>query len=236
MSASPALETQEEPEPSGTRFAGAVVGAESADPATEAVRALLERTLAAAGLLVVAPLIGLMMIAIRLDSPGPALFRQTRVGRNGRRFTFYKLRGMYVDARARFPELYDYSGSQEEVRTSRFHPEHDPRVTRVGRVLRRTSLDELPNLLNVVLGDMSLVGPRPEIPELMPYYGEAAAVILSVRPGITSIAKLEGRDDFTFEQTLAADLEYVRTRSLAGDARILFGTVFRILTGRCVGR
>jgi lipopolysaccharide/colanic/teichoic acid biosynthesis glycosyltransferase len=106
----------------------------------------------------------------------------------------------------------------------------------VGRFIRRTSLDELPNLINVVLGDMSLVGPRPEIPELIPYYGSAANTVLSVKPGITSLAKLIGRDHFTFAETLAIDVEYVRTRSLIGDLRILIGTVVMVLTGRSAGR
>ena len=203
--------------------------------AGEIVKDVVDRLLAAVGLVIVSPLLLAVAIAIRLDSRGPALFRQVRVGRNGRPFTFYKYRGMYVDARERFPELYDYSYTNEEIRSLHFHSERDPRVTRVGRFIRRTSLDELPNLINVVLGDMSLVGPRPEIPELIGYYGPAAVVVLSVRPGITSLAKLVGRDHLTFEETLELDLQYVRTRSLALDVRILVGTVFLVLTGRSPG-
>jgi len=204
-------------------------------PSGELVKAVSDRVLAAIGLVLISPLLALIALAVRLDSPGPALFRQPRVGRGGRPFTFWKFRGMYVDARARFPELYDYNYSAAEIQELRFHPDQDPRVTRVGRFVRRTSLDELPNLINVVLGDMSLVGPRPEIPELLPYYGAAAAEILSVRPGITSLAKLVGRDDLTFEQTLALDRRYLRERSLALDLRLLFGTARMVLTGRSVG-
>lgn len=204
-------------------------------PAGELAKDALDRVLAGAGLLVLSPLLAGLALAIRLDSAGPALFRQTRVGRGGRPFTFYKFRGMFVDARDRFPELYDYAYSSEEIQGLRFHPDHDPRVTRLGRLIRRTSLDELPNLINVLTGDMSLVGPRPEIPELLPYYGAAADRVLAVKPGITSLAKLIGRDHFTFEQTLRVDLAYVRTRCLALDLRILFGTVAMVLFGRNIG-
>jgi lipopolysaccharide/colanic/teichoic acid biosynthesis glycosyltransferase len=204
-------------------------------PLGELVKSLSDRALAALGLVVIAPLLAVIALAVRLDSPGPAFFRQPRVGRNGRMFTFWKFRGMAVDARQRFPELYDYNYSPAEIQALRFHPAEDPRVTRVGQILRRTSLDELPNLINVVLGDMSLVGPRPEIPELLSYYGNAAAEILSVRPGITSLAKLVGRDNITFEETLALDRRYVHGRSLALDFSLLFGTAVMVLTGRSVG-
>jgi lipopolysaccharide/colanic/teichoic acid biosynthesis glycosyltransferase len=204
-------------------------------PLGEFVKALSDRVLAAIGLVMITPLLAIIAIAVRLDSPGPALFRQSRVGRSGHSFTFWKFRGMYVDACKRFPELYDYNYSAAEVHDLRFHPNEDPRVTRVGQILRRTSLDELPNLINVVLGDMSLVGPRPEIPELLTYYGAAAAEILSVRPGITSLAKLVGRDNISFDETLALDRRYVRERSLAMDFRLLFGTVVMVATGRNVG-
>ncbi len=201
----------------------------------EFVKDALDRVLAAIGLLLVSPVLLAVAAAVKLDSPGPAFFRQTRIGRGGRPFTFWKFRGMYVDARERFPKLYDYAYSAEEVQTLRFHPGEDPRVTRVGRFIRRTSLDELPNLLNVVLGDMSLVGPRPEIPELMPYYGRAARLVLSVKPGITSLAKLVGRDNITFQETLDLDLRYIRERSLRADLGILLGTVLMVTTGRNVG-
>lgn len=196
---------------------------------------VLDRLLAAAGLVLVSPLLLVLAVAVKLDSKGPAFFRQRRIGRGGRPFTFYKFRGMHVDARERFPHLYDYRYSQEEVQTLRFHPEADPRVTRVGHFIRRTSLDELPNLINVLIGDMSLVGPRPEIPELIPYYGRHARTILSVKPGITSLAKCVGRDDLDFRETLDLDLRYIRERDLRMDLGILFGTVWKIVTGRNVG-
>ncbi len=196
---------------------------------------VLDRALATIGLVAISPVLLLLALAVKLDSSGPAFFRQTRIGRGGRPFTFYKFRGMYVDAKERFPHLYDYRYSQEEVQNLRFHPEADPRVTRVGHFIRRTSLDELPNLLNVVIGDMSLVGPRPEIPEMLPYYGRHANSVLTVKPGITSLAKCVGRDDLTFRETLELDLHYIRERELRMDLAILFGTVWKITIGRNVG-
>lgn len=203
--------------------------------AGEFAKDAIDRVLATIGLLAITPIILGVAIAVKLDSPGPAFFRQTRIGRGGRPFTFWKFRGMYVDARKRFPELYDYRYSAEQLQNLRFHPGEDPRVTRVGAFIRRTSLDELPNLINVITGDMSLVGPRPEIPELIPYYGRSAKTVLSVKPGITSLAKLIGRDNITFQETLELDLRYIRERSLRVDLGILFGTVWMILTGRNVG-
>ena len=203
--------------------------------AGERAKDLADRVLGAIGLALISPVLLAIAIAIRLDSPGPAFFSQVRIGLDGRPFRFWKFRGMYVDSRSRFPELYDYRYNAEQARALRFHPPSDPRVTRVGRFIRRTSLDELPNLMNVVLGEMSLVGPRPEIPELVPYYGASARMILSVKPGITSLAKLLGRDHLTFEETLELDLRYVRERSLRVDVGVLLGTVWMILTGRNVG-
>lgn len=203
--------------------------------AGEFVKDAMDRVLACIGLLCISPILLAVAIAVRLDSKGPAFFTQTRIGRSGRPFRFWKFRGMYTDAKERFPELYDYRYSASEAQNLRFHPGHDPRVTRVGAFIRRTSLDELPNLWNVVLGDMSLVGPRPEIPELIPYYGAAAKTILSVKPGITSLAKLLGRDHITFQETLEYDLRYIRERCLRLDLGVLFGTVWMVLTGRSVG-
>lgn len=201
----------------------------------EAVKDLADRVLAAIGLVLVSPVLAAVAVAVKLDSPGPAFFRQTRIGRGGRPFTFWKFRGMHVDAKERFPGMYAYDYSADELQTLRFHPDEDPRVTRVGRFIRRTSLDELPNLINVVLGDMSLVGPRPEIPELIPYYGRSAKTVLSVKPGITSLAKLLGRDNITFQETLELDLRYIRERSLGADFGILLGTVLMVTVGRNVG-
>lgn len=184
---------------------------------------------AVAGLVTTSPILLAAAVAIRWESPGPVIFRQTRIGRYEQPFTLYKFRGMYVDARERFPEMYAYRYESESVSELVFHPKEDPRVTRVGRFLRRTSIDELPNLWNVLKGDMSLIGPRPEIPEMLPYYGDAKDTVLSVKPGVTSPAKANGRDELTFGETLALDLEYVRSRSLWLDLKILGQTVVAVL-------
>lgn len=193
------------------------------------IKRLIDVAGATVGLIVASPVLLAAAVAIRLESRGPAIFRQTRIGQFGQPFTLCKFRGMYVDARERFPEMYAYRYDADEVETLVFHPAQDPRVTRAGRFLRRTSIDELPNLWNVLKGDMSLVGPRPEIPEMLPYYGDALDEIVSVKPGVTSLAKAYGRDELTFAETLALDLEYVRRRSLMLDLRILGRTLVAVL-------
>lgn len=200
----------------------------------EIVRRVIDVVVAATILIGASPLLLAVAVAVRLDSRGPAIFRQTRVGRLGSEFELVKFRGMYNDARTRWPELYDYSYSTEQIQGLRFHSEEDPRVTRTGRFIRRTSVDELLNFWNVLKGDMSVVGPRPEIPELIPYYGEAARVVLSVKPGVTSLAKVSGRDELTFSQSLRKEVEYVQRRSLALDLKIMCATVATVVLQRGV--
>jgi lipopolysaccharide/colanic/teichoic acid biosynthesis glycosyltransferase len=199
-------------------------------PEAVAVRAL-DIVVSAAALLLGLPLMLCTALIIRLNTPGPALFRQQRVGRGGRPFTFYKFRTMYADARERFPELYRYQYSSEEVRTLCFKLKDDPRLTPVGRWLRRTTLDELPNFINVLRGEMSLVGPRPEIPEMMPYYTADQLRKFSVKPGATGLAQINGRGHLTLQQTIAFDLEYCDRRSLGLDLWVLLMTVRACLFG-----
>lgn len=175
------------------------------------------------------PIVLFLTVLIRLDSRGPAVFRQRRLGRDGKLFVFYKFRTMYVDARERFPDLYSYEYTPDEIESMRFKLPYDPRNTRVGRWLRRTSLDELPNLLNVLKGDMSLVGPRPEIPEMLQYYRWDQLPKFEVRPGVTGLAQVSGRNILRFQETIDADLRYVATRSLGQDIRILFRTVWAVI-------
>lgn len=170
------------------------------------------------------PITLLCALAIRLDSPGPALFAQIRVGKDGRLFRFYKFRTMFVDARERFPELYRYEYSDVEIQAMRFKLLDDPRLTRFGRAVRRTSIDELPNFINVLKGEVSLVGPRPEIPEMLRYYRPDQLVKFSVRPGITGYAQVSGRGLLTFQETVALDLDYVRGQSLLTDLKVLLKT------------
>ncbi len=183
-------------------------------------------------LIVAIPIILIAAAAIRIESPGSPFFVQTRVGRNGRPFRICKLRGMFKDARIRFPSYYDYSGKQNL--DFFFHHEEDPRITRAGKFIRKTSIDELPNLWNVVLGDMSLVGPRPEIPEVMALYGAYREEYLSVKPGVTCLSKCTGRDRLTKRETIEFDLEYIRERSFSLDVKILWKTFLGVVLRRDV--
>jgi lipopolysaccharide/colanic/teichoic acid biosynthesis glycosyltransferase len=186
---------------------------------------------ASAILVVSAPVILVVTAIIRLDSAGPAIFRQIRVGKDRRPFMFYKFRTFHVDAKERFPELYRYEYTPEEVATMHFKEADDPRATRVGRLLRKTSLDELPNFINVLKGDMTLVGPRPEIPELVRYYEPWQCAKWDVRPGVTGLAQVRGRNSLTLQETIALDVEYVRTRSLRRYFGVLIGTARVVLRG-----
>ena len=175
------------------------------------------------------PIMGLLALIIRLGSPGPVLFFQTRLGISGRCFRFVKFRTLYADAKQRFPELYKYQYSPEELQGLKFKVYPDPRVTAQGKWLRQSSLDELPNFWNVLTGDMALVGPRPEIPEMLPYYQREMLAKFSVRPGITGLAQTSGRGRLRFYDTVELDMEYVRTRSLWMDVKLIGKTVKMIL-------
>jgi exopolysaccharide biosynthesis polyprenyl glycosylphosphotransferase len=193
-------------------------------------RRLLKGTvdrLAALGVLLVAsPALLALAILVRLTSEGPALFRQTRVGVQGRDFTMYKFRSMHVDAEAR---LADLLGQNEAADGLLFKMRDDPRVTRVGAFLRKYSLDELPQLINVVKGDMSLVGPRPPLPREVAQYGDDVRRRLLVRPGLTGLWQISGRSDLSWEESVRLDLHYVENWSLALDVMIIWRTLFTVL-------
>ncbi len=217
------------------------------------IRRVLDIVISAVALVVFAPIMLIIAVVIRLDSPGPAVFRQIRMTKDrrngtvqvatdgscrrkvmyaGRPFAFRKFRTMYVDARERFPELYAYDYSDEEIQTIKFKVSEDPRVTRVGRWLRKTSLDELPNFWNVLVGDMTLCGPRPEIPEMSPYYSQDQLKKFRVTAGLTGPAQVGGRGDLTFQETANIDADYVKSRSLLGDLKILWQTVVAVIKQR----
>jgi len=183
-------------------------------------------------LLVATPIILIAAAAIRLESKGSPFFVQTRLGKNGHPFKIVKLRGMFKDARIRYPSYYDYTNKQDLDFC--FHHEVDPRVTRAGNFIRKTSIDELPNLWNVVLGDISLVGPRPEIPEVMALYGSYRDEYLSVKPGVTCLSKCTGRDRLTKRETIEYDLNYIRQRNFRLDMRILWRTFRGVVLRRDV--
>jgi lipopolysaccharide/colanic/teichoic acid biosynthesis glycosyltransferase len=188
------------------------------EPAKRAFDLLLGSLL----LIIALPIILIAAAAIRIETPGSPFFIQTRLGRDGKAFRICKLRGMYADARIRFPTYYDYSSKRDLDFC--FHHEEDPRVTRAGMFIRKTSIDELPNLWNVVLGDMSLVGPRPEIPEVLALYGPYRQEYLSVKPGVTCLSKCTGRDRLTKRETIDFDIKYIRERSVSLDLTILWRT------------
>jgi exopolysaccharide biosynthesis polyprenyl glycosylphosphotransferase len=184
-----------------------------------------DRILATLALIAVAPLLLGLAALVRLTSKGPAMFTQTRVGKDGREFTIYKFRTMYTDAEERLAEL----AAQNEHDGLLFKIRNDPRVTPVGRVLRRFSLDELPQLLNVFLGQMSLVGPRPPLPSEVAQYPEDLLRRLAVKPGITGLWQVSGRSNLSWEDTVRLDLRYVENWSLTFDLVILLRTATAIV-------
>lgn len=186
----------------------------------------------AAGLLAVSlPLLALLMLAVALSSRGPVLYRSERHGCDGTRFHAIKLRTMVDLDRQR--ERLAAAGASTAARLERdFKLADDPRVTRVGRFLRRTSLDELPQLLNVLKGEMSMVGPRPKLLDEAHHYGDAFREIMSVRPGLTGHWQTAGRSDLPFEARVSLDLDYVRGRSLRWDTKICLITAIQLLSPR----
>ncbi len=167
--------------------------------------------------------------AIRLDSPGPVFFAQTRIGKNGRRFKIYKFRSMYVDAEERKKEL----ESQNEMQGLMFKMENDPRITRVGKFIRKTSIDELPQFFNIVRGDMSLVGTRPPTEGEFEQYNSHYRRRISMTPGLTGLWQISGRSEIVdFDEVVKLDLEYIDNWTLGLDIKILFRTIWVVLTGR----
>ena len=192
----------------------------------------LKRTLdvvvASGALVALSPLLLLVALAIKLESRGPAIFRQTRAGQDGRPFRMLKFRTMVLNAEAQLPQLVPF----ESLDAPMFKLRDDPRVTRVGRLLRRTSIDDLPQLVNVVTGDMSLVGPRPEQIDLVERYRPEHRFRLLVRPGVTGPMQVFGRGELTFEERLAVERDYIENLSLGRDLRILAMTLVPVVSGR----
>jgi lipopolysaccharide/colanic/teichoic acid biosynthesis glycosyltransferase len=202
--------------------------------AASVVRRAVDVVVAAVLLVLATPVVALLMLAVRLASPGPSLFRQVREGRGGRPFVMLKLRTMHVDS-ARI--LAEHVGGNPAARIEWerfFRLTNDPRlIPGLGPFLRRTSLDELPQLWNILLGDMSLVGPRPlQAEPLAALRPEFRALRSSVRPGLTGLWQISGRSETDIRGLEELDAEYVRTRSLAGDLRILARTPAAVLSGR----
>jgi exopolysaccharide biosynthesis polyprenyl glycosylphosphotransferase len=192
------------------------------------VKEFVDRAFAFVGLTLAAPLLVGIAIAIKLDSPGPVIFRQVRVGQGGTEFGVFKFRTMVVNADALLGDL----AGRNETDGLMFKMRHDPRVTRVGRLLRRWSLDELPQLGNVLLGHMSLVGPRPPLPSEVARYGGDVSRRLLVKPGMTGLWQVSGRSDLPWEDGIRLDLYYVENWSLAADVTILWKTFGAVMRSR----
>jgi lipopolysaccharide/colanic/teichoic acid biosynthesis glycosyltransferase len=208
----------------------AVIAIPAASTVYRWVKRTLDVTISLVLLLLTVPLWLLVATLVRTTSPGPVFFRQPRVGRNGRSFSVLKFRSMCRDAEAHLLdrdlyEAYIASGFKLQVAD-------DHRVTRVGRILRKTSLDELPQLLNVLRGDMSLVGPRPVVPAELDSYGDLAHCYLAVLPGITGLWQVSGRSQVRFPERAHLDRDYFHGRSLALDLVILARTPFAVIRGK----
>lgn len=189
-----------------------------------AVKRFIDIVLSLFGIIVLSPIYLILILLIKLDSKGPAVFKQVRVGKDNKDFTIYKFRTMIVDAeKKRSLEI-----NPEDIGNFVFQSKEDNRITKMGSFLRKTSLDELPQLFNVFKGDMSLVGPRPEIPDVVKYYPPEYAQRLLVLPGITGLAQVSGRGEIELAKTIYYDLTYIKNFSVWLDIKILFKTVFSV--------
>ncbi len=188
------------------------------------VKRVFDIILSLIGIIILLPIYLIIAIAIKLDSKGPVLFKQVRVGKNRKDFVIYKFRTMVVSAESKRELQIDPSNMDNFV----FQSKSDNRVTKVGSFLRNTSLDEIPQLFNVLFGDMSLVGPRPEIPDVVKYYPENYYQRLLVLPGITGLAQVSGRGERELGKTIYYDLTYISNFSIWNDIKILFTTVFKV--------
>ena len=193
------------------------------------VKRALDIVVSALGMILLAPVFLAIAIAVKLSSPGPVFFSQVRVGRYGRHFNFYKFRSMRQDAEALKDGLKKQNESKDGVI---FKMKDDPRITKVGRFLRRTSLDELPQLWNVFIGDMSLVGPRPPVPSEVQEYTLEDRKRLDVIPGITCLWQIKGRSEIPFHEQVRLDKEYILAPSVWNDIKILLKTIPAIIGGK----
>ena len=190
------------------------------------VKGAFDRTVAGLTLAALSPIFVSIAVAVRVTSRGPVLFLQKRVGRDGKTFTMVKFRSMYTNAEDRLAELREKNANADGLL---FKMRDDPRVTRIGKFLRKFSLDELPQLFNIVAGSMSLVGPRPPLPSEVAQYGDDVRRRLLVKPGLTGLWQVSGRSDLSWEESVRLDLRYVENWSPALDLMILWKTAFAVL-------
>ena len=188
----------------------------------EVIKRIIDIVASFIGLILLSPLILIVSMLIKLESKGEVIFKQKRVGLNGKEFYMYKFRSMVINAE----ELKEQLESQNEMSGPMFKIKDDPRITKVGKFIRKTSIDELPQLINVIKGDMSLVGPRPSLPKEVKKFEQWMMERLEVKPGLTCIWQISGRNNIDFEDWMKLDIKYVRERSLVLDFKLIFKTIF----------
>ncbi len=181
------------------------------------------------GLIVCIPIFIIIGIAIKIDSKGPVFFKHKRIGKHGKKLEIYKFRTMIENAEE---AMKNFTEEQKKEFAENFKLENDPRVTRVGKILRKTSLDELPQIINILKGEMSIIGPRPVVRSELEKYGSNQDKFLSVAPGLTGYWAANGRSDVSYEERMALELYYVNNRSLILDMKIFFKTIGSVLKGR----
>lgn len=177
--------------------------------------------------IILSPLLAFIMIWIKVDSEGEVIFKQKRAGIKGKEFTIYKFRTMVKNA----DKMFNKEINREELCNFIFQEKDDPRITNSGRFLRKTSLDELPQLINIIKGDMSLIGPRPEIPDIANLYTKEESIRLLVRPGVSGLAQVNGRGDLELSETIRYDIEYIKNFSLFLDLKVFLKTIKVVLLG-----
>ena len=198
-----------------------VIENERSNTLYEVIKRIIDVVASFTGLILLSPLILIVSILIKLESKGEVIFKQKRVGLNGKEFYMYKFRSMVINAE----ELKEQLESQNEMSGPMFKIKDDPRITNVGKFIRKTSIDELPQLINVIKGDMSLVGPRPSLPKEVKKFEQWMMERLEVKPGLTCIWQVSGRNNIDFEDWMKLDIKYVRERSFKLDIKLILKTV-----------
>lgn len=190
------------------------------------IKRLIDIILSLTAIILLLPIFLIIIIAIRLDSEGKALFRHYRLGKNGKKIGIYKFRTMAINADEIFR---NFTREQKEEYEKNFKLENDPRITRIGNFLRKTSLDELPQLLNILIGDMSLIGPRPVVEREIEKFGNRKNEYLSVLPGLTGWWACNGRSDTSYDERIELELYYIRNISFKLDIKVFFKTIYSVL-------
>lgn len=188
----------------------------------------LDLCIALCAMIVLCPVMLLVALAVKLDSPGPVFYTHNRVGQNGKLLKLYKFRSMYINAKEM---MENFTPEQKAEFAENFKLRHDPRITRVGKLIRRTSLDELPQLLNILKGELSVVGPRPVVEKELEKYGEFDSLFLSVTPGLTGYWAAYSRSDCSYEERIAMELHYVRNANFWWDIKIILATFRSVIHG-----